>query len=204
MQTSAVLKASSAKVTLWVWAGPTTSDGRTWYDVGAEGIRGWVAAGVADDPWLVGAASERAPALAVLRLDTCTILCNEVVWYADLEQPSAARLVRRVVDIGLPGGLLDGVRLVAGADELLSSMLRSGLLDETRTFQPQLLPGQVPAGYADDIIRRLVVRIGDGERTSLVWTIPVEPERYEPQPEADGLEDLARVIDHFFHPPPGS
>ncbi len=52
----------NANAIVTVIEGPTTADGYTWWKVTAAALSGWVAAGPADDPWLIPTTAIEAPA----------------------------------------------------------------------------------------------------------------------------------------------
>ena len=172
-----------------VVSGPQSSDGFVWFEVSAGTITGWVATGPADDPWLVPATGD--PALVVLRLDTCTLVCDEILWYPG-GGPSEARLVSRVLDVEPKPEPAEV--LISGADDLLAELLASGLLDVSADYElPQLLPGAEPCACGESIVRTFVVR-RDFEIVRVSWQVPPERQLYEEQAAADGLTRLAERI----------
>ena len=142
---------------------------------------------------LVAASGEAA--LVVLRLDTCTLVCDEILWCPGAD-PSEARLVSRVLDMGPKPEPAEV--MISGADELLTDLLASGLLDESADHElPQLLPGAEPCACGESIVRTFVVRRGS-EIIRVTWQVPPERQLYEEQAAVDRLTQLAdRIALHF-------
>jgi hypothetical protein len=176
-----------------VVSGPQSSDGFLWFEVSVGAISGWVATGPADDPWLIAATGD--PALVVLRLDTCALVCDEILWYPG-GGPTEARLISRVVDVEPKPEPAEV--MISGADELLAELLASGLLDESADHElPQLLPGVEPCACGEIIVRTFVVR-RDSEIIRVLWQVPPERQLYEEQGAADGLTRLAERLAFEF------
>jgi hypothetical protein len=169
-----------------VSGGPQGADGFIWFQVRLGEMTGWVATGPAEDPWLVPSSGD--PALVVLRLDTCTLVCDEILWYPGAD-PSEALLLGRIVDD--ESGALGVQALITDAHDLLGELLATGLLDESIDHElPALLPGAEPCACGEIIVRTFVIR-RDAEIVRVSWGIPPEAHLYQEQPEAERLSQLA-------------
>jgi hypothetical protein len=174
-----------------VLGGPVEADGYTWFEVESSAGTGWVAAGDAEDRWIVVAPPLEPAGLAFRFRSMCDATPLVI-------PPTLTITADRDVVMASPddGRMLAG-RLTPGAFSELMAVLDHPALAESAAYRPELRPDAgEPPGHGLCIFEFTLGSPSDRVRvTSVSWFGDEEESAYYvPSPERRALDELARRV----------